>query len=95
MRLEQTFYNRLIGQLQQQDPPGYSFSSQIQKEIFSGVFIEDPQLMSDFIEYNLKQIDEASKSKTKKEQFDALFSFMSSLLEVKFVKKKYKFSKII
>lgn len=33
MRLEQSFYNKLISQLDRLDPPGYSFTSQIQKEV--------------------------------------------------------------
>lgn len=38
--------------------------------------------MTDFVESNLKQFEEANKNKTKKEQTEFLFNFMAKLLEV-------------
>lgn len=82
LKLEQSFYNAYISQLEMLDPPGYSFTSQIQKEIFSGVFVEDPQLMSDYVEFNLKQLEESAKNKTRKEQADVFLNFMARTLEM-------------
>ncbi|CAF0884068.1 unnamed protein product [Brachionus calyciflorus] len=80
--LEQNFYNIYLDKLEKLDPPGYSFTPQIQKEIFNGTYIEDPILMSDFVQQGIKQVEETSKHKTRKEQTDALLKFMSNTLEM-------------
>jgi hypothetical protein len=40
--------------------------------------------MTDFVENSLKQIEEQTKNKTKKEQNEALFNYLSDVLEVNF-----------
>ena len=82
LNLEQHFFNRLLDQLEKSDAPGYSFTAQIQKEIFNGIFVEDPLLMSEFVDFTLRQLEETTKNKTKKEQSDLALSTVSRILEV-------------
>lgn len=83
LHLEQNFYNQLVQQIDKLDLPGSSFTAQIQKEIFNGQFIEDPTTMSDYVDYNIRILEESSKNKTRKEQIDLQFNFFSKILEVR------------
>lgn len=47
------------------------------------MFVEDPLLMSDFAEYALKQVEETSKNKTKKEQSEMAISCAGQIIEVR------------
>ena len=82
LHLEQTFYNRLLEHLEKSDPPGYSFTAQIQKDIFNSTYIEDPLLMTELVESSLRQMEETTKNKTKKEQNDLAFATLTRFLEV-------------
>ncbi len=82
LNIEQAFLAKFVDSLQSLSPPGDSFTPQVSKDIFSAAFIEDPTLMSELFESTLKQIDEANKSKTKKEKSDAVSAFCCKHLEV-------------
>ena len=80
--LEQAFLSNYLNQLQSADPPGSAFTAQIQKEVFNGMFIEDPLIASDLVAALVRQSDEASKNKTKKEQSELSMNILSRFLEV-------------
>ena len=80
--LEQSFYNRLLEHLEKSDPPGYSFTAQIQKDVFNGTYVEDPLLMTELVESTLRQLEETTKNKTKKEQNDLALATVIRFLEV-------------
>ena len=82
MAIEQYFYNAFIENLERGDPPGYSFTSTVQKEVFSGKFVEDPILMTEYVYLILKQAEETTKTKTKKEQSELALSSLSRILEM-------------
>ena len=82
LQLEQNFYNRFLDLLEKSDPPGYSFTAQIQKEIFNATYVEDPLLMSELVDSTLKQLEETTKNKTKKEQNDLALATVNRFLEV-------------
>lgn len=82
LAIEQYFYNNFIEHLERGDPPGHTFNPQFQKEILNANFVEDPIVMSDFLYYTLKQIEEQSKTKTKREQNEMALSASARILEM-------------
>ncbi len=82
LNIEQAFLATLLDTLQSLGPPGDSFNPQTHKDLFSPPFIEDPCLMADLFDTTLKQLDEANKSKTKKEKSDAVAAFCCKHLEL-------------
>ncbi|RNA35350.1 transmembrane protein -like [Brachionus plicatilis] len=80
--IEQNFYKIYLDKLERLDPPGSGFTPQIQREIFNGTFIEDPNLMCDFVQQGLNQVEEKAKHKTRKEQNEAVLKFLSDILEM-------------
>lgn len=86
LHLEQSFYNRLLEHLEKSDPPGYSFTAQIQKDVFNGTYIEDPLLMTELVESTLRQLEETTKNKTKKEQNELALATTMRFLEVNIFK---------
>lgn len=82
LNLEIQFMSQALESLQNLNPPGYSFASNIQKDIFNGTFVEDPLIMSDFIDYTVRQLEETAKNKTKKEQQELIIGSITKTVEV-------------
>ena len=79
---EKYFYDSLYEHYECIDTPGSSFSPQVQKDLFNGVVIEDPLLMHDLSQGLLKDLDEALKNKTRKEQTELTGTTLSRVIEV-------------
>jgi hypothetical protein len=82
LNLEINYLTQLFDSLQNLNPPGHSFALNIQKEVFNTSFVDDPLVMSDFIDFSVKQLDETLKNKTKKEQQELILNSISKTLEV-------------
>lgn len=86
---EKNFLDRLFEHYQQLNEPGYSFTPQLQKELFNGMFVEDPLFMNDFTQSLLRELDETLKNKTRKEQIELSVSTVARVLEVTKNKKHF------
>lgn len=82
LNLEINYLTKLHLTLQSIQPPGHSFANQIQKEVFTGNFVDDPLLMSDFLDFTVRQLEEQLKNKTKKEQQETVINSITKIVEV-------------
>ena len=82
LKLEQLFHNKLLDKLEALTLPGYSFTPPVQKEIFNPLFIEDPVLMTSFVEYLCREQAELNKNKTKQDQSDSQLALFNNVIEV-------------
>ncbi len=84
---EINYLTKLHITLQNLQPPGHSFATHIQKEVFTSNFADDPLLMNDFVDFTVRQLEEQAKNKTKKEQQEILLGAITKIVEVFYLKK--------
>lgn len=81
LNIEQAFLENYLTILQTMNPTGYSFTSQIQKEIFNSPFMDDPSLISELFENSLQLLEESDKNNNKKEKAAAVLKASCKILE--------------
>ena len=84
LKIEESFLSTYYTHLATAEPPGSSYTLQLQKDLFHGILVEDPLYMTDLSQALIKQAEETTRNKTKKEQSEQAISIMARILEVIF-----------
>lgn len=82
LSLENSYLTQLNDLLLNMSPPGSAFVNHIYKEVFCYTFADDPFLMSSFVDWMIRQLEEQVKNKTKKEQHETLTGSIVRMIEV-------------
>ncbi|XP_059153793.1 uncharacterized protein LOC131939486 [Physella acuta] len=82
LMMEKKLIEVALEEWEQLPPMGDSYSMQVQKDLFSPVFCEDPLFMCELAQFSVKQQEEASGRKTHKEKQTAMVQTIGRVMEI-------------